>query len=421
MKTRDLFFAICLTVLVLASWWSATIVYADGLPRTQPEAVGFTSDRLARIPVVVQRELDNNMMPGAVIMLARDGQVFYEHVAGYRDLRDQTPMTADTLFRIRSMTKPLTGVAGMILVEEGKLRLTDSVSRFVPCFDDLKVLAAEEGSDTVPLQSKIQVRHLFSHTTGFAYTAPDGRRLHPSQFGTLQEFVDNLCTVDLYFQPGTNYRYSISNDVLGYVIERITGQRLGEFMTERIFAPLGMADTAFWVPDSELDRFSVTYDRSDSGLVEYDRPETSTHRDPEALHAGGGGLISTAEDYLRFAQMLANGGELNGVRTLSRHGVRLLSRNHLPTGIETDIPGQGYGLAIGVDVDLGRKGVMGNVGTIHWSGADNTHFWVDPVANIVGIWMTQARPFNFDYAHDLRNLTYQAFDGLLAGVAGQIP
>lgn len=387
------------------AWFSAI---AQDLPRVTPASVGFSENRLAHIAPLLNREIDSKMMPGAVVLLARNGQVFYEQAAGSRDLRNQTPMTADTLFRIRSMTKPITGVAGMILVEEGKLRLTDPVSKYVPCFDDLKVRTPGGDAETEPLQNKIQVRHLFSHTSGFAYTAPDGRRLSPSSFETLQEFVDDLCSVDLYFQPGTNYRYSISNDVLGYLIEQVSGQRLGVFMAERIFAPLGMDDTSFVVPESKLSRFSVTYNRSDSELIEHDRPETSVHRNTSTPHSGGGGLISTAEDYLRFAQMLANGGELYGTRILSRHGVDLMSSNHLPQGIETGIPGQAYGLAIGVDVDLGRKGVMGNDGTFFWAGADNSHFWIDPVENVIGIWMTQARPFNYDYAHDLRNLTYQA-------------
>lgn len=408
MKNRDIVFALCITLLALVGWWNATLVYAKDLTRAQPESLGFSSDRLGYIAPLLEQEITAQMMPGAVVLLARDGQVFYERVAGFRDLRNQTPMTKDTLFRIRSMSKPVTGIAGMILVEEGLLRLTDSVSQYIPCFANLRVTKTGEGDQTEALASDIQVRHLFSHTSGLAYTAPDGRRLNVSQFKTLQAFVDNLCTVDLYFQPGTNYRYSVSNDVLGYVIERVSGQRLGEFMADRIFEPLEMNDTSFWVPDSKIDRFSVTYDRSDDGLIEYDRSENSTHRNPDAPHAGGGGLISTAEDYLRFAQMLANGGTIDDVRILSQHGVTLLTSNHLPYGVETDIPGQAYGLAIGVDVDMGRKGVMGNAGTVHWSGADNTHFWVDPGANIVGIWMTQARPFNFDYAHDLRNLTYQA-------------
>lgn len=393
-------------------WFSAL---AQGLPRVAPASVGFSESRLSHIAPLLDREIDSKMMPGAVVVLARNGQVFYEQVAGYRDLRNQTPMTADTLFRIRSMTKPITGVAGMILVEEGQLRLTDPVSKYVPCFDALRVRTPKGAGETGSLRNKMQVRHLFSHTSGLAYTAPDGRSLGPAKFETLQDFVDDLCSVDLYFQPGTNYRYSISNDVLGYLIEQVSGQRLGDFMAARIFEPLGMEDTSFAVPEGKLDRFSVTYNRSESDLFEHDRPETSVHRNISVPHSGGGGLISTAEDYLRFAQMLANGGELNGTRILSRHGVQLMSSNHLPKGIETDIPGQAYGLAVGVDVDLGRKGVMGNVGTFHWSGADSTHFWVDPVANIVGVLMTQTRPFNFDYAHDLRNLTYQA----LQDVGGQ--
>ena len=392
----------------LVSIASATL--AAEFPRISPKEAGFSSERLARIPAVVQRELDRDMMPGAVVLLARDGQVFYEHTAGVRDIANQTPMTADTLFRIRSMTKPVTGVAGMILVEEGKLRLGDPVSQFVPCFDDLKVVGSDETGPATAAVRDTKVRHLFSHTMGFGYTAPDGSRLHPTQFETLQEFVDNLCAVDLYFEPGASYRYSIANDVLGYVIEQITGQRLGAFMAERIFDPLGMTDTGFVVTDDKLDRFSVTYDRANPGLSEFDRPETSVHKNPDALHSGGGGLISTAEDYLRFAQMLANGGQLDGVRILSEKAVELMTRNHIPLGQGLGAPGlgQGYGLAIGVDLDLGRRGVMGNDGTFYWAGADNTHFWVDPVDNVIGLWMTQVRPFSYDYAHDLRNAVYQA-------------
>jgi len=353
------------------------------------------------------------MMAGAVMLLARDGKVFYEHADGVKDLSTQAPITMDTLFRIRSMTKPITGVAGLILVEEGRLRLTDPVSQYIPCFADFRLLESPEGGSFVPLERPMQVRHLFSHSSGLAYTAPDGRGLGPYGWETLQDFVEDLCSVQLYFQPGTNYRYSVSNDVLGHVIEQVTGQRLGEFMAERIFEPLGMTDTFFTVPDNELDRFSTTYDRSESGLVVYDQPDTSIHRNPDSPHSGGGGLISTAEDYLRFTQMLANDGELNGTRILSPHAVKLMIRNHLPTGEgrAQPGPGAGYGLAIGVDGDLGVKGVMGNDGTFYWAGADNSHFWVDPVQNIIGIWMTQARPFSYDYAHDARNLTYQALIG----------
>ncbi len=402
--------ALAIGMITVASAWAQSL---PSFPRVSPEAVGFSSDRLTRFEPVLEREIANDMMAGAVVLLARDGKVFYERAAGVKDLRSQAPMTLDTLFRIRSMTKPITGAAGLILVEDGRLRLTDPVSQFIPCFADFQRLESPDGGRFMPLDRPMQVRHLFSHSSGLAYTAPDGRGLGPYGFDTLQAFVEDLCSVQLYFQPGTNYRYSVSNDVLGYVIEQVTGQRLGEFMAERIFEPLGMTDTFFVVPDDKLDRFSTTYDRSESGLVVYDQPDTSVHRNPDSPHGGGGGLISTAEDYLRFTQMLANGGELNGVRILSPHAVKLMTRNHLPTGDgkAQPGPGAGYGLAIGVDGDLGAKGVMGNDGTFYWAGADNSHFFVDPVENIIGIWMTQARPFNYDYAHDLRNLTYQALVG----------
>jgi len=389
---------------------------AQGLPLGDHERAGFDTGRLARIGHFVDKEIQAGRMPGAVTVIARDGKIVHRGVAGYQDVADGTPLSVDTIFRFYSMTKPVLGVATMILVEEGLLKLDDPVSKYIPGFDHLRVYVSGEGEDMVtePLAHPILVHHLATHTAGFTSFGNTGlnRLLQaeykgPDQFPSLEAFIAHLLTFPTLFQPGDDWKYSPSFGALGYVLEVAAEQPLKELLAERIFEPLGMTDTGFHVPADKVGRFASTYYATENGLELIETGSASYMLNPKITPRGGGGLVSTAADYLRFAQMVLNGGELDGVRLLAPTTVRMMTTNHLPPGLES-YPGEGYGIGFGVDLDIARKGVIGNNGTFHWAGAARTHFWVDPKAGVIGLFLTQVQTFSFDYDKYMRNLTYQA-------------
>ena len=362
-----------------------------GLPAAEPESVGVSSERLARIAAAMQRHIDRRETPGTVTLVARHGRVVHLAAQGTMDIAGSAPMGADTVFRVASMTKPITSVAVLMLYEEGHFFLDDPISRFLPEFKEMSVATGNpppgvhipaHGSATVPALREITVRDCLTHTAGFG--AND--RARPGPEVTIAQTVRELAARPLAYQPGTEWRYGPGHNVAGVLVEAISGQTLEEFFQERIFRPLGMNDSSFYLPEEKLPRFPTLYQAAAQDeatgwkLRESDRPETSAKvRGPKVQFAGGGGLLTTAADYARFGQMLLNGGELDGVRILSRKTVELLTTNH--TGdlfIYVRGRGYGYGLGVGVRTNLYEYPAVGSIGTYGWGGATGTYYSADP-------------------------------------------
>jgi CubicO group peptidase (beta-lactamase class C family) len=399
----------------------------------RPESVGLSSERLARIERHLERRyLDQKKIAGALTLVARRGRVAYLSPLGMMDLERGRPMREDTLFRIYSMTKPITSVALMTLYEHGHFRLEDPVHKFIPAWRNLAVY---QGGNhpvfiTSPVQRPMTVRDLFTHTAGLTYgfmerTNVDRayRRLGIGErTGTLRETIDKLAGLPLEFSPGTRWNYSVATDVLGHLVEVISGKAFDVFLKEELFEPLGMRDTAFWVPPEKLERFATNYSRGpDKALRIEDAPETSPYAKPATYLSGGGGLVSTAADYLRFCQMLLGGGELDGARILGRKTIELMTQNHLPGGqdiaalnvggqfSQVSYEGVGFGLGFSVTLDPARAQVVGSVGEYAWGGAASTAFWIDPAEDLIVIFMTQFMPSGtFDFRGQLKSIIYPA-------------
>jgi CubicO group peptidase (beta-lactamase class C family) len=408
------------------------------MSKATPESVGMSSARLERIAPAMQAYVDRGTYAGVGTIVARRGVVVQEGQYGFRDKEARTPMTADTIFRLYSMTKPIVSTALMMLCEEGRFRLIDPVMRYIPAFASVKVL--EPGGALVDPRRPINARDALTHTSGlsqsFLSDTPvsdmyrEAKLIRPQY--SLAEAVDDLARFPLAYQPGTRWHYSVGIDVAARLIEVISGQTLAEFLRERLFEPLGMADTAFEVPPEKRDRLAAMYGRPDICLPEakmlanfalwkkgfnerLDVSETHPVDAAAMFQRGGYALFGTARDYLRFAQMLANGGELEGVRYLSRKTLALMHANHLAPSLlpielaGLPVAGYGFGLGSRVNLDVAQTAVPGSVGEFGWSGAAKTHFWVDPVEKVVGIFMAQSMT-SFDLPEvDLRALVYGAF------------
>jgi CubicO group peptidase (beta-lactamase class C family) len=391
---------------------AAVALTAAVVPRARPEEVGLSSDRLRRIAGVVQGYIDRGQISGAVTMVSRKGQVAHFEAQGLMDLDSQAPMRKDAIFRIASMSKPVTGVAILMLMEEGKLRLADPVSRFIPEFKSMKVAMAKplpsapagpthgRGRDpeiyTVPADREITIRDLMTHTSGLesgGWGTADAERIAPRRMNeTLARYIPRLGSVPLDFQPGTQWRYSplAGIDTLGHVVEIVSGTTFDRFLATRVFEPLGMRDTAFFPSDDRRARVVSLYRTGSKGLERIDTPDWLSST---TLFSGGGGLWSTAEDYMQFAQMLANGGELNGVRLLSPRTIDLMASNHvrdLYAGASTTrTEGLGFGLTVEVVLDSIGSGRRVSNGSFGWDGAFGTHFWVDRREQLVGLLLIQ--------------------------------
>jgi len=410
---RTLIAGASLAALSARSSWAT----AKTLPTASPKAMGFDAERLKRIPTALQRRIDAGQAPGFLAAVMREGKIVQFDALGYRDIAAKTPMSRDTIFRIMSMTKPIVSVAAMMLAEEGRLRLTDPVARFIPAFANQKIYVGGDGDkiETAPARRQVQVRNLLMHTSGYSYgggnKAPATlyRSVLPRD-KSLAEFCAAAATLPLQFEPGTQWQYGISTDILGHVVELASGRSLPEFLQERILGPLGMDDTAFVVAPDNKQRFANCYTLKDGKLTLFDDAKTSRFLSPPVMYSGGGGLTSTADDYLRFATMLLNEGELDGARILGPQSVRLMRANHLSEVI-TEARDAGFGLGFGVDMAGANRSFYGGEGTYYWSGANRTHFWVDPVNRIVGLSLTQMEPFDNYFEEDMRALTYQAFIG----------
>jgi CubicO group peptidase (beta-lactamase class C family) len=402
------------------------------MKRSSPESVGFSAARLQRISNLLQGYVDRSDLAGMIATVARQGKTVYYEKFGWADKETSTPMQDDTIFMIASMTKPITAVAIMMLYEEGHFNLNTPVWKFIPAFKDTKVCAGvnEDGSLILAdLEREITFRHLFTHTSGLSYgwnpNDPVDREYQKAQKTleearqsmTLAALVEGLAQMPLAFQPGSHWRYSMSIDVLGRLVEIISGMPFDQFLAERVFKPLGMTDTAFNVPAEKMGRVATVYGHPEpeKGLQPIQRIRPAS--EPPTFIMPGGGLVSTISDYARFCQMLVNGGELDGKRLLSPKTVALFSINHtpeaaLPYGFaENDLYHAGYGYSLGTRVlmDVSKMGAYGSVGEFGWDGAFATYFWVDPVEKLYGLIMLQHSPNAYFPIHpQFKQLTYQA-------------
>ena len=404
------------------------------MKRSSKKTPGFCTARLQRIGSLMQGYVDRGDLAGMIATVARQGKTVYREKFGWADKEARKPMQDDTIFAIASMTKPITAVALMTLYEEGHFYLNTPVSKFIPAFKNVKVCAgvAENGSLILTdIDRPVTFRHLFTHTSGLSYgwnpSDPVDREYQKAQKTleeakrslTLAELADGLSRMPLAFQPGTKWRYSTSIDVLGRLAEIISGMPFDQFLAERIFKPLGMTDTAFFVSPEKMARVATIYGHPKAGK---DCQPLTHIRPPSALPKfvmPGGGLFSTVADYARFCQMLVNGGELDGTRVLSPKTVELFSLNHapedaLPYNFGKDDPyhhGYGYSLGTRVLMDVSKSGVYGSVGEFGWDGAYSTYFWIDPQEQLYGLLMVQHSPNGFYPLHpEFKQLTYQAME-----------
>ena len=393
-------------------------VGAAELGSARPESVGMSSQRLNRLTTEMKALADQGAVSGVVTMVAKDGKVVHLQAAGKRELAAGAPMQKDSIFRIYSMTKPITGVAMMILLEQGKWQLNDPVSKYIPEFANLKVAKVNPANNNItPVapDHPMTMRELMSHSAGLSYgifgnTAVDklyGENKVNDTSQPLQTLIERLAKVPLLFQPGERWHYSLAVDVQGYLVEKLSGQTLPQFMQQHIFGPLQMVDTAFYVPGAKLDRFAEFYQRQDGKLVIH--PPTWDFSKPPVQPSGGGGLVSTASDYMRFCQMLLNGGVLDGQRILSPLSVKLMRTNVLPAANRTMAPGTGFGLDFAVVEDPAAAGGYYGEGTYYWGGYAGTWFWIDPVYKLVVVGMIQHRGEDMpDFRALSRSLVYSA-------------
>jgi len=381
---------------------------AGELSQTKPESLGFSSERLERLHTAMQQEVDQKRLAGLVTILARHGKVVEERTYGKKDIASGAPMTKDTIFRIYSMSKPVTGVAMMILYEEGKWHPTDPISKYIPEFAHLKVFKGVDQGGNMILEDPVHpptMRELMTHTAGFTYGF-FGNSLIDKMYKdqqvleskSLQEMIEKLAKIPLLYQPGSRWVYSVSMDIQGYIVEKLSGQSLPDFEQQHIFAPLGMKDTGFFVPQEKRNRFATLYRGDQKGELVTDKAEGGEPIDyatQPTMPSGGGGMVSTAEDYLRFAQMLLNDGELDGVRILAPATVHLMTSNHLAASLMTSEdplnprPGFGWGYDCAVFTDPPQADVVVGKGTFFWLGAADTWFWADPLNDVIFVGMTQ--------------------------------
>jgi CubicO group peptidase (beta-lactamase class C family) len=400
----------------------------------KPEEVGLSSPRLGRIRTHLQRYIDAGKVAGTLTLVARQGQIAYFEPQGYLEAERQRPMQRDTIFRIYSMTKPITSVAIMMLYEQGLFQLDDPVHKFIPAWKNLRVFVSGNYPlfVTTPVERPMTIRDLLTHTSGLTYGFTERTNVDAAyrELGvadrsrpdyTLQGMIDTLAELPLEFSPGTRWNYSVSTDVLGYLVEVISGQRFDAYLRDHILQPLGMVDTSFTIAAEQLPRFACNYQRQSDGRLQcIDVPETSQYRQG-SFFSGGGGLISTVGDYFRFTSMLRNRGELDGIRLLGRKTVELMTMNHLPGGqdltqlaqagmfTETAYAGVGFGLGFSVMQNPARAQILGTPGEYAWGGAASTAFWVDPKEDLIFIFMTQLMPSSsYPLRRELRTLTYAA-------------
>jgi CubicO group peptidase (beta-lactamase class C family) len=403
---------------------SATTPATPVLPRVEADAVGMSSERLGRIRLALEREVKEGRIPGAVTAIARRGKIAYLEAVGYRDAAAQAPLWADAVFSIASMTKPMTSAAIMMLHEEGRLLLGDPVSKFLPALAHMKVVKpGSNGTETVSAEREMTVQDLLRHTSGLTYETRGTTAAHKLYPGSSMsaaakysrdEFLEQLAKAPLIYQPGTTWEYGFSTDILGFIVEVVSGQSLGQFLDSRIWKPLGMVDTGFDLTDATRGRYARAL------------PKDPLTGEPAYVHhasgsgtkwnSGGGGGLSTAADYVRFADMMRAGGALGGVRILGRKTVELMTSDHLGpnivnrnTTMDPACDGYGFGLGFAVRKVAGQAASMGSAGDYYWSGAYGTYFWIDPKEELTAVFMAVAPgPMRLRYRQLMRSLVLQA-------------
>jgi CubicO group peptidase (beta-lactamase class C family) len=410
--------AVCTTLTLLAG-----PALAQPLPQARPEQVGLSSERLAQVGRALREEIEKGKFPGAIALVARKGRIAYYETFGVRDPETRAPMTRDSIFRIYSMTKPITSVAIMMLQEQGRLVLTDPVSKFLPQLARLQVAVEKKDPSTgqttvelVPAQREITIQDLLRHTSGFTYGARTTNAAVKEAYARAgvdsrdlsnAELVDRLATVPLAHQPGAAWEYSRSVDVLGRVVEVISGKSLGAFFADRIFRPLAMKDSGFFVPKAQLGRLAQALPIDPATGEKISLIDVTVE---PRYESGGGGGVSTPDDYVRFAQMLLDGGHLGPARILSRTTVAFMASDHLGAISGTmRRPGYTFGLGFQVRKDVGLDGQSGSIGEFGWAGAGGTYFWIDPKEQLIAILMTQAPgPSRTYYRQLFKELVQQA-------------
>ena len=415
------------TLMIAVALLLASASGAAEIPVAQPESVGMSGERLERVTAATQEFVDEGKLAGVLTMVAREGRIVHVSAVGQRGVDDDRPLREDALFRIYSMSKPITAVAAMMLYEEDAFQLSDPVSSFLPELKQLEVLG--EDGERVSVKKTMTMQHLLTHTAGFSYgfdpKDPVDRlyqEVKPMGAADLDGFIERLATLPLKFEPGTRWHYSVASDVVGAVVERISGQSLDVFLRERLFRPLDMRDTFFNVPEDKMSRLLPNHgwDGQERKLVAFDA--RAKGRRAATMYSGGGGLISTSRDYMRFAEMLRKAGELDGVRILRSETVNLMVVNHLPATLSgagrgeqpvdkgekrKDVAGFGFGLGFGLVTEL-EDGGVGSVGEYSWGGAAGTIFWVDPVEQIVVIGMIQLMGSPWPLREKIKAMTYEA-------------
>ena len=407
---------------------------SDQTPGERPKGLGFSPNRLARIDGWMDALVASGKLPGVLVGVMRHGELAYLRSTGLADIVQSRPMARDTIFRVYSMTKPLTSVAALMLYEQGLFQLDDPISRFVPGFGNQRVfLGGSRGRmETAPAIRDITFRDLMTHTSGLTYGFMQANALDQlyrdekidfsgdaEAEADLGEMVERLAKLPLLAQPGTRWNYSVGTDVLGYLVEIISGVPFGQFLLERVVKPLGMVDTDWFVPEDKHNRLASNYaPDGKGGLNPIDAAGESRYLRPRRMASGGGGLLSTADDYLRFCRFMLNKGELDGVRLLGRKTVELMTSNHLagdmadmgsPRFSESTYYGIGFGLGFSVMLDPAKAQILGSPGEYAWGGAASTAFWIDPKEDMAVVLLTQLMPSStYPIRRELRVLTYQA-------------
>lgn len=413
-------------LLASAPLLASASLLAQELPTARPEEVGMSSRRLERVTAAFERYVAEGRLAGTVTMVLKDGKVVYSEAVGHRDRESNIPMSPDAIFRIASQTKALVSVGIMMLQEEGALLISDPVSKYLPAFEHTTVASPKEGGgyQVVPAVRSITLRDLLTHTAGIGYgSGPGGDQWEAAgitgwYFGhrtePIRRTVGRMAALPFPAQPGQAFVYGYNTDILGAVIEVVSGQSLDEFLRDRILGPLDMRDTHFYLPEGKRGRLATVYSLREELTRAPDGPGMETQgqyvEGPRASFSGGAGLLSTARDYARFLQMLLNGGELNGTRLLSPTSVDLMTVNHI--GDLYPSPGLGFGLGFYVRLDVGVSGEHGSEGEYGWGGAYHSTYWVDPVENLVVVYFTQVVPATgLDDQDRLRALVYSAIVG----------
>jgi len=400
-KNRAAAFAVA-CMLALQGW-------AGEIPRAKPEEVGMSDERLAKVKSKIQEMVDDRKIAGAITVVARRGRIVHFETYGLRDLDENMPVEKDTIMRFYSMSKPITTVAAMTLYDESRLKLDEPVEKYVP---ELKGLKVYHAAQPVEPDRKVTVRDLMRHTSGLTYgifgNSPVDQIYKKERIigsRDLQSMVEKLGRIPLMHQPGTRWHYSVSTDVLGCLVEKVSGRKLDVFFQERIFRPLDMRDTAFFVPKAKVDRFSSCYSPGSEGLKVKEKFNASHYLMPPSFLSGGGGLVSTARDYMRFCQMLINKGELFGARVLKAETVDMMTKNQLPQDVYW---GGKNGFGLGFSVQTRGGGSTAHVGEYGWGGAASTHFWISPRDDLAVVALSQLMPFSPQLQNAVKPLVYEA-------------